>query len=84
MRKIKNILKLETVKERIAFFDNVWKTPEFRRMCHDENSYVGKIKKSYISSVKYYYLMQNKDLERSAFTSWYQVLSLKAPDAKGF
>lgn len=77
MKTINKINKLETVEERSIFFDNLWKTDDFKKMSKNDSSLVGKLKTPFCSMTRYYYNMQNKEIERAAFTSWYNVLSLK-------
>lgn len=77
MIRLNNIYKLETRLERDSFFRGVWKTDLFKKLANDPESLVGSIREKYCDHVRYYYHMQNKDLERSAFTSWYSILSLK-------
>jgi hypothetical protein len=77
MKIINKINKLETIEERCSFFDSLWKTEEFKLMSKDSTSLVGKLKSPFCSLTRYFYNMQDKDIERAAFTSWYNVLSLK-------
>lgn len=74
---IPKIFKLETPEERQQFFHSVWKTTEFKEAAQNENSLIGSLIKEYCKYPRYYYQMQNQVLERAAFTSWYNVLSLK-------
>lgn len=71
------IFKLETQPERETFFYSLWKTELFKHASHDENSLVGSLIKEYRKYPRYYYQMQDQVVERAAFTSWYNVLSLK-------
>lgn len=78
MKKIKNIIfKLETKEERSNFFKEVWKTEMFRNEIYRQGSHISFLYNEFISKNRYYYNMQDQHLERAAFTSWYQVLSLK-------
>ena len=74
---IPKIYKLETQEERLNFFENLWSTDLFKIFIRSENPVVQMIKRNYIKYPRYYYYMQDRDKERAAFTSWYNVLSLK-------
>lgn len=74
------IYKLETEQERKNFFLNLWQTQMFKKASTNPESLVGGLLGRYSMNVRYYYEMQDKELERSAFTSWYNVLSLKDYD----
>lgn len=71
------IFKLETYKERAQFFDNLWVTPEFKAFAESGHPVMQMVKDSYVKHPRYFYHMQDMVLERAAFTSWYNVLSLK-------
>ena len=71
------IYKLETMKERADFFDARFVTKEFKQFIESGHPVIKNIRDSYIMYPRYFYNMQDKDLERAAFTSWYNVLSLK-------
>lgn len=80
MKQINKVIKLETRRERMEFFDSLWTTDEFKALSQNELSLVGSLRETYINQVRYYYKMQDKELERSAFTSWYGVFSIKKYD----
>lgn len=71
------IFKLETIEERSNFFDSLFVTEEFKTLISQNHHAIKMIKDNYIKYPRYYYHMKDKDLERAAFTSWYNVLSLK-------
>lgn len=76
MQKInKFITKLETPKQREQFFDNIWSSPIFKS--DKMKIFLSNIKKEFIKHPRYFYTMKDQELERAAFTSWYNLLSLK-------
>lgn len=74
---IPKIFKLETENERNEFFDGLWSTDLFKALVKSKHPVISMIRENYIKYPRYYYNMQNRDQERAAFTSWYNVLSLK-------
>lgn len=74
------INKLETREERKDFFLSLWQTQMFKKASLEPNSLVGGLIDRFSEYPRYIYQMQNKELERAAFTSWYNVLSLKEYD----
>lgn len=69
------LYKLESINEREEFFDNIWSSPVFKSK--KAQFFLTNIKNNFIKFPRYYYQMQDQELERAAFTSWYNVLSLK-------
>lgn len=76
MQKINQYInKLVTAEERSIFFDDIWSSSIFRSK--KMNNFLKVIKEEFVKHPRYFYNMQNQELERAAFTSWYNILSLK-------
>lgn len=73
----KGIFKLETEQERSDFFDNLFFSSFFKDSLKNKDCFIIEIRNKFIKYPRYFYHMQDKNLERAAFTSWYNVLSLK-------